>query len=67
MKPSYTPTMQAQNKFVLFCDWKDILNVIVQKIASATEKILWNDPTLSPFYLKNVMKISMGKIIKLCL
>jgi len=47
MKPSYTPTMQAQNRLVLFCDWKDILDVIVLNVVSATDKILWNDPRMA--------------------
>jgi len=50
MKPSYTPTMQAQNRFVVFCDWKDILDVIALDVVSATDKILWNDPTTDDWY-----------------
>ena len=47
MKLSYTPTTQAQDGFVLLCGWKDILDIIVQNVVTATDKILWNDPRMA--------------------
>ena len=41
---SYTPTMQAQNRFALFHGWKDSLDVIVLNVVFTADKILWNDP-----------------------